>query len=51
MEIEEFVLKGWLAAGAPYIISNIIYNRKNLSNWNSIGAESFELKFILFIYM
>ena len=29
MEMEEFVLEGGLAAGAPYIISNIIYNREN----------------------
>ena len=32
MEIKEFILKGMLAAGVPYIISNIIYNRKNLTN-------------------
>ena len=29
IEIKELVLEGGLAAGAPYIISNIIYNRKN----------------------
>ena len=29
MEIEELILKDRLAAGAPYTISNIIYNRKN----------------------
>ena len=29
MEMKEFVLKDRLAAGAPYAISNIIYNRKN----------------------
>ena len=29
MEIKELVLKNGLAAGAPYTISNIIYNRKD----------------------
>ena len=29
MEIKELVLKSGLAAGALYIISNIIYNREN----------------------
>ena len=32
MEIKEFVLKNKLAAKASYIISDIIYNRENLSN-------------------
>ena len=30
--MKEFVLKDKLAAGNPYIISNVIHNRKNLSN-------------------
>ena len=29
IKIKEFVLEGGLAAEVPYIMSNIIYNRKN----------------------
>ena len=29
MKIEELVLESGLAAGTPYIIFNIIYNREN----------------------